>query len=74
MNAIAASTSQAELAGNLPEGRWASGPLLRSAMTWIGVHADSSMPAIAALMVAVILAVIENRAPPRRAALTMSWV
>lgn len=33
LNAIAASTSQAPLALNRPEGRWASGPFLRSAMT-----------------------------------------
>jgi hypothetical protein len=32
------------------------------------------MLAMAALTVAVIFAVIENRAPPRRAAATMSWV
>jgi hypothetical protein len=33
LNAIAASTSQAELAANFPEGRCASGPFFRSAMT-----------------------------------------
>jgi hypothetical protein len=33
LNAIAASTSQAELAANLSDGRWASGPALRSAWT-----------------------------------------
>jgi hypothetical protein len=30
---MAASNRQAELAVNLPEGRWVSGPLLRSVMT-----------------------------------------
>ncbi|SDY74837.1 hypothetical protein SAMN05661080_04482 [Modestobacter sp. DSM 44400] len=33
LNAIAARTSQAELAANFPEGRWARGPPLRSALT-----------------------------------------
>ena len=33
LNAIAAQTSQALLAQNFPEGRWASGPFFRSAMT-----------------------------------------
>ena len=34
LRAIAAQTSQALLAQNLPDGRCASGPFLRSAMTW----------------------------------------
>src|SRR3954470_1968862 len=33
LNAMAASASQAEFAANFPEGRWASGPALRSALT-----------------------------------------
>ncbi len=33
LNAIAASTSQAASAANLPEGGWASGPFIRSALT-----------------------------------------
>ena len=33
LNAITASTSQAELAANLPEGRWASAEFFRSAWT-----------------------------------------
>jgi hypothetical protein len=33
LNAVAASTSHAELAAKLPERRWASGPFFRSAMT-----------------------------------------
>jgi len=40
----------------------------------IGVHADSSMLAIARSTAGFIRAVIETFAPPRRAAATTSWV
>jgi hypothetical protein len=41
---------------------------------WIVIQADSSIPEIALTTVRFIRTVTENRAPPRRAAATTSWV